>query len=46
MQAKICFCLGGKKEAMSWMNGDFRLAHNDGAWKQGSRGIVNVMTCM
>ena len=37
------FLLGGKKVAMSWMNGDFWLAYNDGAWKQDNWGIVNVM---
>ena len=46
MQTKICFLLGGEKEAMNWMNGDVWLAYNGGAWKQGSLEIVNVMTCM
>ena len=40
------FLLGGEKEVMSWMNGDFWLAYNGGGRKQGNWGIVNVMTCM
>ena len=40
------FLLGGEKEAVNWMNGDFWLAYNGVAWKQGSLGIVNVMICM
>ena len=34
--------LGGKKEAVSWMNWEFRLTHNGGAWKQGSWEIVRT----
>ena len=44
--SQILFLLGGEKEAMNWMNGDFWLAYNGEAWKQGSLGIVNVMICM